>query len=46
MSGINMGSRVNLHNACLSTIPLYMLYFYRVHVGVRKRMDIIRNRLL
>jgi hypothetical protein len=37
-----MGSRVNLLNAYVSTSPLYMLSFYRVHVGVRKRMDIFR----
>jgi hypothetical protein len=43
---LDMGSRVNLLNSCLSTVPMYMLSFYRVHVGVRKRMDIYRIRLL
>jgi hypothetical protein len=43
---LDMGARVTLLNACLSSVPLYMLSFYRIPVGVRKRMDIYRSRLL
>jgi hypothetical protein len=40
------GARVILINACLSSIPLYILSFYKLHVGVDNRFIIFRNRLL
>lgn len=32
--------------SCLSSIALYMMSFYKLPVGVRKRMDYYRSRLL
>jgi hypothetical protein len=43
---LDMGTRVLLINACLSSIPLYMLSFYRLPVGVHKIFSIYRSRFL
>jgi hypothetical protein len=43
---LDMGVRVLLINACLSSIPLYMLSFYRLPVGAHKRFNIYRSRFL
>lgn len=43
---LSIGGRTTLLNACLSSIPFYMLSFYRIPVGVRKRLDYFRSRLL
>jgi hypothetical protein len=41
-----MGGKVNLINSSLSSIPLYMLSFYRVAKGPKTRMDKHRSRFL
>jgi hypothetical protein len=43
---LDMGTRVLLINACLSSIPLYMLSFYRLPMGVHKIFSIYRSRFL
>jgi hypothetical protein len=43
---LDMGSRVILINACISSIPMCMLSFYRMPISVNKRFRTFRNRLL
>lgn len=43
---LNMAGRVTLVQACLSNIPIYMMSFYPLHVGVRKKADFFRARLV
>ncbi|KAG8086542.1 hypothetical protein GUJ93_ZPchr0010g7976 [Zizania palustris] len=43
---IDIGGRLLLLNSCLSSIPFYMLSFYPLPKGVRKRLDYFRARLL
>jgi hypothetical protein len=43
---MDIGSRVIPLNSCLTSIIFYMMSFYRLPVGVRKRCDIFRSRLL
>jgi hypothetical protein len=43
---MDIGSRVILLNSCLTSIIFYMLSFYRLPVGVRKKCDFYRGRLL
>jgi hypothetical protein len=38
-----MGGRVTLINSSLTSVPLYMLSFYRIPSGVKEKMDRIRN---
>jgi hypothetical protein len=41
-----MGGRVTLVNSSLTSVPLYMLSFYRIPVGVKEKLDRIRNNFL
>jgi hypothetical protein len=41
-----MGGRVALVNSNLTSVPLYMLSFYRIPVGVKEKLDRIRNNFL
>jgi hypothetical protein len=41
-----MGGRVTLINTSLTSVPSYMLFFYRIPQGVKEKMDIIRNGFL
>jgi hypothetical protein len=41
-----MGGKVSLINSSLSSIPLYMLSFYRPPKGPKERMDMHRSRFL
>lgn len=43
---LSIGGRTVLLNACLSSVPFYMLSFYRLPKGVCKRLDYFRSRLL
>jgi hypothetical protein len=38
-----MGGRVTLINSSLTSVPLCMLSFYRMPVGVKEKIDRIRN---
>ena len=41
-----MGGRTTLINSSLSSVPLYMLSFYRVPVGIRESLDSVRKNFL
>jgi hypothetical protein len=41
-----MGGRFTLINSSLTSVPLYMLSFYRMPVGVKEKIDRIRNNFL
>jgi hypothetical protein len=41
-----MGGRVTLINSSLTSVPLYMLSFYRMPIGVKEKIDRIRNDFL
>ena len=41
-----MGGRVTLINSSLSSVPLYMLSFYRAPAGAREKMDMARKKFL
>jgi hypothetical protein len=41
-----MGGRVTLINSSLTSVPLYMLSFYRLPVGVKEKLEKIRNNFL
>jgi hypothetical protein len=41
-----MGERVTLINSFLTSVPLYMLSFYRIPSGVKEKLDRIRNSFL
>ena len=41
-----MAGRVTLVQACLTNIPLFMMSFYPLPVGVRKKADFFRARLV
>jgi hypothetical protein len=41
-----MGGRVTLINSSLTSVPLYMLSFYRIPSGVKEKLDRIRNSFL
>jgi hypothetical protein len=41
-----MGGRVTLINSSLTSVPLYMLSFYRIPSGVKEKLDKIRNSFL
>jgi hypothetical protein len=41
-----MGGRFTLINSSLTSVPLYMLSFYRIPVGVKEIMDRVRNNFL
>jgi hypothetical protein len=41
-----MGGRVTVINSLLSSVPLYMLFFYRIHKGTKEKLDKIKNRFL
>jgi hypothetical protein len=43
---MDIGSKVILLNSCLTSIIFYVMSFYRLPVGVRKRCDFYRGRLL
>jgi hypothetical protein len=43
---MDIGSRVILINSCLTSIIFYIMSFYRLPVGVRKRCDFYQGRLL
>lgn len=43
---LSIGGRSTLINSVLSSIPLYTLSIYRVHVGVINKIDKIRRRFL
>jgi hypothetical protein len=43
---MDIGSGVILLNSCLTSIIFYMMSFYRLLIGVRKRCDFYRGRLL
>ena len=43
---IPIGGRSQLINASLTSVPLYMLSFFRVPVGIRKKMDSYRAKFL
>lgn len=40
---LSIGGRATLLNSCLSSIPFYMLSFYRIPRGVCKRLDYFRS---
>ena len=40
-----MGGRVTLINSSLTSVPLYMLSFYRIPVGVREKIDMVRKKI-
>jgi hypothetical protein len=41
-----MGGRVTLINSSLTSVPSYMLFFYRIPNGVKEKMDRVRNSFL
>lgn len=43
---LSIGARVILINSCLSSLPLYMLYFFHASKGVLKKNDFYRSRFL
>ena len=43
---LNIAGRTTLVQTCLTNMPLYMMSFYRIPVGVRKRIDYHRARLV
>lgn len=43
---LSISGRTTLLNSCLSSIPFYMLSFYKLPKGVEKRLDYFRSRLL
>lgn len=43
---LSSGGRTVLINSSLSSIPLYMMSFYELPVGVHKRIDYYRARML
>jgi hypothetical protein len=43
---LNIAAKLTLVQACLSNMPLYMMSFYKISVGVRKRADYFRARLV
>jgi hypothetical protein len=43
---LDIGSRVTILKSCLISIIFYMVSFYRLPIGVRKKYDIYRGRLL
>jgi hypothetical protein len=40
------GGGVTLINSSVTSVPLYMLFFYRIPRGVKEKMDRIRNSFL
>jgi hypothetical protein len=43
---MDIGSRVILLNSCLTSIIFYMMSFYKLPVGVRKRCDFYRGEVV
>ena len=43
---LDSGSRVTLIQAALTGVPYYLMSFYTLPVGVRKKMDFYRDRFL
>ena len=43
---LNIAGRVTLVQSCLTNIPIYMMSFYLLPVGVRKKVDFFRARLV
>ena len=43
---LSIRGRTTLINSSLSSVPLYMLSFYRVPVGIRESMDSVRKNFL
>jgi hypothetical protein len=41
-----MGGRITLINSSLTSVVLYILSFYRLPVGSREKMDVIRTNFL
>ena len=42
---LSYGDRLILINSVLSSLPMFMLCFFEVPIGVRKRLDFFRSRL-
>lgn len=43
---LSIGGRLILINSMLTSLPLYMMPFYKLPAEVRKRMDFFRSRFL
>jgi hypothetical protein len=40
---LSYGDRLILINSVLTRLPMFMLYFLEIRVGVRKRLDFFRS---
>jgi hypothetical protein len=41
---LSYGDRLILINSVLTSLPMFLLYFFEIPVGVRKRLDFYRSR--
>jgi hypothetical protein len=41
---LSYGDRLNLINSVLTSLPMFMLSFLEIPIGVRKRLDFFRSR--
>jgi hypothetical protein len=41
---LSYGGRLTLINSVLSSLPMYMMYFFQIPKGVRKKLDYYRSR--